>query len=271
MRYNIRWTSLRTLGQVTLDTVKYIQKKQLPLIASSLSFTTILAIVPALAVSLAFFKALGGLDAFSKSAEPKLLTYFTGEIGQEIFNSIYELVSQIDAGALGTGGMIGLVITTILMLSTFEKVMNMVWDTSTSRTLYQRLSNYWLFITLGPLGLTFILGAVNSKEFGKFNVLPTGFLGIFLSVLVFFLVYKLAPSRKVNFRPALISAVFTTVLSLVASKGFGFYIKNIVSYSKIYGSLGILPTFFLLIYVVWLVVLTGAALGATLQNRYDLK
>lgn len=253
--------------QVARDTLLYMRQAHLVMVASSLAYVTILSIVPALAVAFAIFQAFGGLERLYDVVEPFIIRNLAEAASEQAMAAIRKAVSA--AGALGAGGTVFLILTTMSMLYNAEAAINRVWQASNRRPLMQRIAYYWFVITLGPLALAAALGLVGNL--GWTRHLPPGGGTFVVSSIVFFLVYKLVPGRHVNWRSALCSALFTACILGAARFGYGVYTKEVVTYNRIYGSLGAVPIILLWIWINWVIVLTGAALGAAVQKRLDLK
>ena len=129
---------------------------------------------------------------------------------------------------------------------------------------------YWTLITLGPLALSVAIGAATSSDMAITRVLP-GEIGTFLiTTALFYAIYKFVPNRPVSWKPAMISGFIIAVLWNLARIGYAFYTANFVKYNKIYGSLAAIPILLVWIYIVWIIVLGGAALTATLQKRLEI-
>jgi membrane protein len=260
----------RTVVLVLRDTRELIQSAQLLMVASSLAYTTILSIIPLLAVSFSIFQAFGGLDKLYATIEPVVINNLAEGSSEEVMVQIRHFIGNIHAGALGAGGMVGLIFTCMSMLFSAEKAINRVWNAPMNRTLFQRVSSYWLLITLGPLAMAFMLGAGISAQIPLTRYLPSGTGGFLLAIGLFFVTYKFVPHRRVHWMPALIAAWVTAVAWNVARLGYAVYTSKVLTYSKIYGSLGAVPILLLWIYIIWVVILSGAALGAALQKRAEL-
>ena len=261
--------TLKNTKRVIIDTFHQIQEVQLPQVASSLAFTTILSIIPLLAISFSVFKAFGGLEKLYGAIEPFVITHLTEGASEEAIAAIRKFIGNIHAATLGVTGLFGLIFTSMVMLSSAEKAINRVWKTTLTRPLLQRISLYWLFITLGPIALSVALGAATSADFPVTRLLPSGVMIPFISTGLFTAIYKWVPHRKVNWRPACAAALFTVFFTSLARTAFSLYTRKMVSYDKIYGSLEAIPILLLWIYIVWLIVLSGAALSAALQRRLD--
>jgi membrane protein len=252
---------------VIKDVIYQIQQAQLLTVASSLAYTTILSIIPVLAVSFAIFQAFGGVDKIYDMIEPIILSNLAHGVSSDAIETIQKFINNTHAGALGIGGLIGLIFTSMSLLFSVEKAINTVWQTRITRSFFHRIASYWLFITLGPLGLAVAVGIATSSDFPLYKLFPSG-TGMFLiAVGIFFSVYKWTPQTKVKWQFALVSAFCTATLWSVARIGYTVYTQNVLTYSKIYGSLGAIPILLLWIYIIWVIILTGAALTASLQKR----
>jgi membrane protein len=267
------WRKIPTtapIRAVPAETWKLMQESQLFLVAGSLAYTTILSIIPLLAVSLSLFKAFGGMEKLYDTIEPYIVENLARSSGEQAIAAIRGSIANVHAGTLGATGLVGLVITCMSMLSSAEAAIHRVWKADNKRPLFQRLASYWLFITLGPVGLSFALSLVTSQSIPFSKVLPGGTLLFVLTVGVFFTVYKWVPNRKVFWKPALAGAVMTAIVWNLARVAYQVYTREAVSTHAIYGSLSAIPILLLWIYILWLIVLTGASLTAALQKRIDL-
>lgn len=258
-----------TLPGIVHDTIKQTQKAQLFTVASSLAYITILSIIPLLAVSFAVFQAFGGLEKLYGVIKPLILSNLTEGASDQAMETIQKFIENAHGSALGVGGMIGLIFTSMSMLSSIEQAINHVWQTRVTRGLFQRIAYYWLFITLGPLALSIMVGIATSTNIPLVKLLPSG-AGMFLITIgIFFSTYKWVPQVKVEWQYALISAFITSIFWNLARVGYALYTSHVVTYNVVYGSLGAIPIFLLWVYIIWLVVLGGASLTAALQNRME--
>ena len=253
------------------DTIRNMKQAQLPLVASSLAYTTILSLIPLLAVSFAIFKSFGGLKALQETIEPFILNNLAEGVSDEVIDKLGEFINNAHTSAIGIGGLVGLIFTSMSMLSNIETAINRVWHAPMTRTLFHRISAYWLLITLGPLAMAIVLGFVSSSRMPLSSLLPSG-TGIFvITALGFSAVYKWVPHARVSTRCALIAGLLIAAVFNLAQYGFRMYTSHLISYSKIYGSLGAVPIILLWIYIVWLVVLSGAAFSSALEKHFELR
>jgi membrane protein len=251
------------------DVWREIEEAQLFLVASSLAYTTILSIIPVLAVSFAVFEAFGGLEKLYGTIEPFILENLAEGSSDEVMSVLKKFISNAHTATIGASGFVALLFTSMSMLSSVEKAINRIWNVRVTRPLFQRFATYWLIVSLGPLALAVAVGFATSSSIPLQKLLPgTGIFVLFIGI--FFAVYKYVPQRIVNWKPALLSATLTTVLWFLAQQGYSLYTRKVVTYNKIYGSLGAVPILLLWIYIAWLIILGGAALTAVLQRRREL-
>lgn len=260
------WEILKGVYQ---DMMTLMRRVHLPLVASSLAYDTILSIIPVLAVSFAVFHAFGGMEKLLETLEPMILSNLAHGTGEEVAQALHGFIDNVHANAVGAGGFVGLIVTTMIMLSSAETAINHIWGATKSRSLFQRISTYWLFVTLGPLALAVAVGAATSSEMPLTRFLPGGAGKLLLSVGILFCIFQFVPNCRVNWRYSFISAALTGVFWDGASVAYEIYTKKAVSYSKIYGSLGAIPILLVWIYIMWLITLTGAAFTAALQKRFE--
>jgi len=161
------------------DLATHIRQAQLLMVASSLAYTTILSIVPVLAVSFAIFKAFGGMERLYNFIEPLVLSNLAEGTSSEVIDALHRFIDNTHASAVGVGGLIALIFTSMSMLSSAERAINRVWQTRVQRSFFHRVAGYWLFITLGPLALSIVVGAATSSAYPLARLVPSG-LGMFL-------------------------------------------------------------------------------------------
>ncbi len=196
---------------------------------------------------------------------------------KEAARRIHEFVQNTRSGTLGITGMVVLVFVAISMLSRIEETFNDIWGVTRGRTWLVRIVLYWTTITLGPLLLVGALGLASGQHLETTQKLISKmpFIGSFLFELLplvvlwlaFALLYQLVPNTKVRFSAALVGGVMGGTLWHV-NNVFGFlYVSRVVTNSKIYGSLGLVPVFMAGIYFSWLILLFGAQVAYAYQNR----
>ncbi len=247
-----------------------VVEANLLMVASSLAYTTLLSIVPLLAVSFAIFQAFGGMQKLYGVIEPLILSNLAQGTSEEVIALIHKFIDNTHAGAVGVGGLVGLIFTSMSMLSSVERAINHIWKVKVKRSLFQRVSSYWLFITLGPLAISVAVGAATSMSFPIANLFPSG-TGLYLiSIGLFFCMYKWIPHTPVDSLCSLIASILSAAFWTLARSGYTFYTKHAVTYNAVYGSLGAIPILMIWIYIIWIIILGGAALTAALQKHIKL-
>jgi membrane protein len=253
------------------ETWAQTRRAQLLLVASSLAYTTILSIIPMLAVSFAIFKAFGGMEKLYLTVEPFILQNLAEGSSDEVIAILNKFLTSAHTSAVGIGGFIGLVITSMSMLNSIERAFNHIWGAPARRHFFQKIATYWLFITMGPLALAVAVGFASGNDLPLSSIVPDGTGMFVLAILFFTLAFKWVPNCEVHWPHAWLAALFTSVCLNIARVAYGLYATHFVSYNKIYGSLGAVPILLLWIYVLWIIILLGAALSAALQHRLEAR
>ncbi|CAN5397030.1 hypothetical protein BH10BDE1_BH10BDE1_19630 [soil metagenome] len=252
-----------------LAAYRRILQAEIPLIAGSLSFTTVLTLVPFLAVSLSVFHWLGGLEGLLKQIEPFILKNLVESSGVEFSRYLLNAIRRIHSGTLGVTGVVGLLLASTRLFIDMEKAIQRVWLLKKKRALWKRLIVYWGVMFVGPLVLAALLGVIGSKDLGLIRVLSNELIAAFFALLGLFFIYKWVPARPVEFRPAFASALLATVGLALAQEFYAGAMRGLFRFSKVYGSLAGIPLFLLWIFLLWWIILLGATLTAILQERRD--
>ena len=254
-----------------------------PVRAASLAFTTLLALVPLLALVLGVSKAViktqdsqtlvQWVDRALSAAVPQLQYLSETEADSaraDVSARLEEAIGNIDAGALGIFGSIVLVSVAVSLLSAIEHALNDIWGVERGRGLGQRVVYYWAGVTLGPLLLFVSLGLTGSVAIERvLGALPGGFAsGVFWRVLpfltlgtMFTLLYWTMPNTPVALRAAAIGGFAAGALFQANNLLSVLYFSRVVGYSAVYGSLGAVPVMMLGIYISWMIVLLGAEIS----------
>jgi membrane protein len=249
-----------------------LNEERLPQVAGSLTFTTVLALVPMLTIALAIFTTFPLFNTFRASLEG----YFIQSLmPKSIANTILGNLSQFATKAtrLSAIGAVALVLTAVAMLLTIDRAFNQIWRVKTSRPLAQRLVVYWAVMTLGPL-LIGVSISVTSSLFTATNgvVKQATFMGSFffsslsivLTTVAFSLLYIAVPNRGVDWRDAACGGLLAATAFEIAKRIFAVFISKFPTYTVIYGALAAMPIFLLWVYVSWLIILLGAVFAAAL-------
>ncbi len=257
------------IWQVIKNTIQQMRDGELQLVAASLSFSTILGMVPFLAVVLATFQSIGGLEALYPKVEGFLLIYLREAAGGDVTKFIRIFIKNINAGKLGTTGAVFLFLASLKLMHDMEVGINRVWAHPRTRPFYKRLIYQWVLILLIPVALAIYVGFISLEQF-QFarRILPVGVSNSLVLVGSLFLIYKLVPDLKVHSKAALISSVIASISIYAVHRGFAFLTIEVFNYNKIYGSFAALPILLLWLLVLWYVILAGVALCAGIQKRH---
>lgn len=248
---------------------KRIQDAQLPQVASSLTLTTILSIVPALAVILAAFSAFPMFEPYRENFEQLVLrSMLPTEYSEQIIGYIKNFASQ--ATNLTVFGLIGLGVTAIMCIYNIDMALNNTFQVVKVRGMIQRFLIYWAFLTIGPIIVVLSLAGstyVTSMAFmGKITALTqwsVPALQFFVQGLLLAAIYFYVPNCRVLWKDALISGLFISLILTIFRWVFGIYVLR-GSYGTIYGAFAVIPILLTWTYVMWMLVLAGAALTATM-------
>lgn len=263
---------LSSLGKAVQYALQRASEKRLPQIAASLTYTTVLAIVPLLAVVLSLFTAFPLFAEFKLALENFLTTSL---MPPAVSDNVMAYLNQFAAKASGLTavGTAFLVIVSIMLIMTIDGVLNDIWSVEHRRPLRQRILVYWAIISLGPilagasLWTTTVLtqqslglvGEMSAAMNLLLSVAPILFTGLGFAAL-----FVYVPNREVYWRDALVGGMGTAVVLAIMKWGFALYISHFPSYTIIYGAFATLPIFLLWIYLSWLGILLGATVAATL-------
>lgn len=238
-------------------------------VAASLSYTSLIAIVPLFAIGLAIFSAFPVFSGVKEQLQELLIKNVVPDIEQEISQYFADFVNA--TAQLTTIGVIGIAVTAILMLSTIENSLNFIFKVYKPRNIKTKITLYWTVITLGPL----LLGAAFSLRgylFALQKYVPESqmFLSYIIpqliTMLLLFMVYVLVPNKKVKISNALIGALVAVFLFWLLRRFFGMVILNNATYKTLYGALAILPIFLIWMFSAWSVVIFGAVVTASLEE-----
>lgn len=241
--------------------------------AASLSYTSLLAMVPLLAVIFGVISIFPVFSEWSRKFQQFAFSNFVPAAGETIRGYMETFLDSVSG--LTLPGTVVLIVTALLLMFRIEIAFNKIWRVTEQRTLTARIVMYWAVLTLCPImiGAAVALGAQNIlAAFNLQEGLPGWLhqLGIFVLMwMAFALIFVLVPHRKVKIRDAIAGAFLAAVLFEIAKAGFVAYVKN-ANYAVIYGALATVPIFLFWLYLVWSVVLFGASLAASLTTFKDL-
>ena len=254
--------------------IKDFYRNRCILWAAALTYTTVFALIPLLAVTFSLFHAFGGLKELEEKIRPLILKVMVPGAQEKLIATIDSLIKRLNAGAIGAVGTVLVFLAAIFLIAQLEMILNEIWGLKKHRPFFYRLALYWTAITVGPPLLALSIGipatlssyqAVSWLE-NYINLDFFTFLPYILIWCAFTGLYIFMPNTKVRFLPAAIGGIMGGTIWQIAGIGFTLYTSRVLVYSKIYGSLGVIPLFFLWLFISWSVFLLGAELSFTFQN-----
>jgi membrane protein len=265
-----------------LDTLRTLQARfredRLGLTASSLTFTTIISLVPLLTVMLAVFSAFPMFASFQVSLQKYFLQALVPEnIASQVLRELTKFAAQ--AKGIGTVGLVLLFFSALMLMLTIDRTLNAIWRVQKPRPIAQRVLVYWAAVTLGPLvlgaSLTVTSVAISASR-GVVDVMPGG-VRVLLEGFEFVLLaaslaglFHYVPNTHVRWRHALAGGISSTIGFEIAKKALSWYLTTVPTYSVMYGALATIPIFLSWMYTAWVIVLLGAVIAAyapSLQKR----
>lgn len=270
-------------GQILALVVRGFFSDGCMLRASALTFTTLLSLVPLLALMFSVLKGFG----VQNELEPLLLEQLAVGGGTAV-SKIVEYINNTNVARLGTYGLIFLIATVLTLLSNIEKSFNSVWGVEETRPMLRRFTDYFSVVTIGPLLVVVAISMTSTLKSQQlvltlmeydyvgeallflFEVLP-----FMVMWLVFAGLYLFMPNVKVSPRAALVGGVFGGTLWQLSQWGYLGFQVGVARYNAIYGTMAALPILMVWIYLSWMIVLLGLEMTYATQNlrsiRQDLR
>jgi membrane protein len=264
---------LQQLGRFILHVLRRFQEERCLQVASSLTYTTLLSLVPLITVALTLMSAFPAFQEFTSHVDDFLSENVLPEPISDVISRYLEEFTE-KAARLTALGIAGLAVTSFLLMYTIERAFNVIWRVRRGRGIAQRVVMYWSILTLGPALIgasltmtTFVisesLGWVESAWLGDtaLKLIPALF-----TVAAFTLLYYIVPSRPVQPTHALIGGLVAGVSFEIMKRGFALYVALTPTYTMVYGAFATIPVFLVWIYASWVVTVMGAVVTALLPD-----
>lgn len=254
---------------VIRDTIQQMEDGELQLVAASLSYSTVFALIPFIAVVLAILQYVGGgFEVIYPKVENLILRNFSDAMGLEATKALRDLLRNVSIAKLGVTGAVGLLVTSLRLMYDMEVGIHRVWNQKNSRPLYKRVFAYWLLMLAIPFALAFY---VSLRSLRGIEVVGPLFHPILSSNTLLFvcvlLLFKYVPTAKVRWSSVIIAASLTCVTLFITQRIFAWATVALFTYSKIYGSFAAIPLLLLWILIIWHILLGGVALSASLHKK----
>lgn len=265
-----------------LETVKVLRQRfredRLGLTASSLTFTTIMALVPLVTVALALFSAFPMFGRFQDALQRYFLqSLVPASIAQPVLQGLTSFAEQ--ATKVGTVGFAFLVVTALALMATIDRALNAIWRVRRMRSFGRRVLIYWGVTTLLPLVFGVALSVTSLAVSASRDLVggTPGGVRLLFDTLAFAMLaaamsamYHFIPHTHVRWRHAIAGGLFVAVAFEIAKRALAWYLLRVPGYSLVYGAFATVPIFLLWTYMSWLIVLFGAVIAAyapSLQSR----
>ena len=243
-------------------------------IAGSLTYTTLLSLVPLFTIVVTLLSAFPVFDDFMVQVKIFLLVNLVPEVAGKII-TVYMEEFATNAAKLSALGILFLIVTAIALMMTIDRAFNSIWRVVRQRRLLYSLLVYWALITLGPLVigmsvsfkvyLEALVGvAIEGNPVGAFFILRL--MPVLLSALALFCFYRLVPNRFVPRAHAAIGATGAAIALEGMKHGLAVYVKAVPTYDLVYGAFASIPILLLWLFLGWVVVLAGAEVTASLSH-----
>ncbi len=255
-----------------LKIVKKLKDKELAHYASSLSFHTILALIPILLISLSIFTKLPSFKEHYEKIQNFIFSSLIPTQQELISSYLNKFISN--TGSMGTMGLIFVLYISIMFFFDYEKIISSIFKIK-PRSLWEAISTYWTMLTMMPLGLaiSFFISQkaqdfLSQSEYtNSINILI--FAPYLIIWFLFFIAYSISVNLKIKKRFALISSFVASLVWYVSKTLFVYYVAYNKTYLSIYGSFSVVMFFFLWIYFSWLIYLYGIKLYKVLDDKYS--
>jgi membrane protein len=259
---------------LTRLTIRRAREERLAQVAGSLTFTTLLGVVPFLAVSFALFTRFAVFGRLESVLEELVLqNLLPAGMSRTVVNYLDRFAAN--AGGLSLVGSLFLLVTALAMLLTVENALNQIWNVRKNRPFLKRVGLYLLLLAAGPPLLALSLLAMSygvGASAGLIQTLPPQArlaldLGpMLLSILGLALLFRFVPNTEVGWVPAAVGGILAGIALELGKRGFAAYVLKIPTYKAVYGAFAAVPVFLLWVYFSWLVTLAAALIAAGLGS-----
>lgn len=253
-------------------TVRRARQERLAQVAGSLTFTTVLSIVPFLTVAFALFTRVPMFRRFEGAIEDHLLkSMLPADMSRTVLRYLHQFADN--ASGLTLVGSLFLLVTAVAMLLTIENALNQIWDVKKPRPILRRVGLYVLMLAIGPAALGVSLWAMSyvlGVSIGLIGTVPPAAqfaltLGpVVLGALGLAAMFRFVPNAPVHWPEAVLGGVLAAAVLELGKRVFASYVLKFPTYKAVYGAFATFPVFLLWVYFSWLVTLAAALVAANL-------
>ena len=233
------------------------QENKLTQAAGSLTYSTMLAIVPLIMVVFSIFSAFPVFNEVTGALKEFIFTNFAPSASDVVGQYIDEFVHN--SKQMSAVGIVSLILVALMLINSIDRTLNGIWKDTSNRPIFTSFAIYWLILTLGPLLIgtsiaasSYVKAMFEQSETLSFGLKLLSFVPFLSTWFIFTLIYM--------------AAIFFTL----GKQAFAWYITTFPSYQLIYGAMATLPIMLLWIQISWTVVLFGAQLAAVLAEERSM-
>jgi len=241
-------------------------------LCGSLTFTTLLALVPLVTIMLTVVTAFPVFDDIVQT----LRSFVTANMVPEASSSLITVYVQQfsdNAARLTALGIVLLAVTSIMLMLTIDRAFNTIWRVKRPRPLIQRVLIYWSVLTIGPLLVGGSLSLTSwlvtqsmglGKQAPELTIAVLRLVPLMLTSVAFGFLYRTVPNRQVTVLDAAVGGIIAAFAFEAMKIGFGHFVARIATYKLVYGTFASLPIFLMWIYLSWVVVVFASVITAVL-------
>ncbi|WP_294953840.1 virulence factor BrkB family protein [uncultured Gilliamella sp.] len=238
--------------------------------AAGLAYTTILALVPLITVIFSLLSAFPMFDEISLSLKKLIYSNLVPTASDTIQNYLEQFIANTKK--MTFAGVIGLIVTSLLLINTINTALNHIWKTKRKRSFMYNLTMYWTILTLGPIlvgssvAVSYYIFSLKWLSVAATSNILLSILPFLISVVGFWLLYSIIPTESVPLKESMIGAIVAAILFELGKRAFALYVTSFPTYQLIYGVVSSIPIMLVWIYCSWCIVLFGAEFAATLTE-----
>lgn len=265
----IDWIKLRANFR---DLVAISKDAELQLLATSMTYVSLLSLVPLFGLVIWILSVSGNLEQlFQNSIKPLLIEYLAVGVEQKVSTAMNMLVKGFHSRLFNLSGVVMLIFSSMMLLRDMDHAIQKIWQLRKKRPFLQRFLSYGFIVLLSPILLILTKLFLMSDYVHFIFRIPMLSTGVVLCFLALFSIYKWAPNRKVNSAAAAIAAFVVVILLSLGQLLYGWMTRSVFHYDRVYGSFAFVPIFMIWLQFLWGLFLLGVALTATLEKRRTLR
>lgn len=257
---------MNSVWKVVTHLPRRFREAEIPLLSASMAFSTLLALVPFLAMSFVVVTTVTGMDDVGGQLQQWVIRVFKEVGGNNASLVLSKVLRRLAQRSWTVTSAILLFVTSLKLFLDMELAVNRIWLTKPERSWFKRGLVILGFYFLVPIGLALYAGLRSADILRPIFAWNTRVLDVCFVLFLFLMMNRWLPAVKVRWSVALIGALTSLMGFLVLQSSFTWVTKTVFNYSKVYGSLAALPLLCLWILLTWQILLAGIALAAGLQN-----